>query len=246
VFYGFLVDEEILLSNPFAGARRTKRTLKSRAAPAPRFSLNECLALIAALERPIDRAYVFLGLGQGWRAQQEPLRLLVKDIGEDEITVRGKSRTETRPLLPEVEASLRPLCEGKRPDEPLIGYRGSWLAKRFKLLCVAAGVAPRPPKAPRTTASSLWSASAGSGVALDRFMRHVTPVVAESTARSTSTSFGTYSNGTIRCAKFCMATTLRRLLTALERVVLELLASGVEATTLGDLVANFLFRDIDL
>ena len=81
-------------------------------------------ALLDAIITDRVRGLVYLYLGQALRLS-EALRLNVADIGEDVISIEGKERQESMPLLPEVRDALLKLCNGRSGREPVfIGQRG--------------------------------------------------------------------------------------------------------------------------
>jgi integrase len=82
------------------------------------FNQDEARAVLAACRDDRELGLIHLYLGHGWRLD-EACRANVGDIGDGQIQVRGKVRTEYMPLLPESRDILLRLAGNRRPDEPL-------------------------------------------------------------------------------------------------------------------------------
>ncbi len=81
-------------------------------------TVDEARTVQEACKDDRDLGLIHLYLGHGWRLE-EGCRAKIGDIGDGQILVRGKKRTEYMPLLSETKEILLRLADGRSPGEPL-------------------------------------------------------------------------------------------------------------------------------
>ena len=147
-------------------------------------TLAEGAAALNCCQSDQELGLFHLWYGHGWRPD-EPLRLDEGHTGDGTILVKGKTRTEYTPLLPETREILLRLGAGRKPGEPLFVSRlGRRLSDR-QAYNIAKGVLGRAGvldgKAPdlristrtlRKTFATLAVEAGGDSRIVDRLLRH--------------------------------------------------------------------------